>query len=95
MGGLVIPVEPWYWGDVVFPAAGRDTPFLMLRCYMDESGLGKNVQEVLCRNSLCMPLQEPWGLVLDEYGVDEFKSKSFLDCGARRRAGGRLQRLVV
>ena len=80
----MIPIEPWYWGDVVCPAAGSETPFLMLRCYMDESGLGKNVQEVLCciagvqcRNSLCMPLQEQWGLVLEKYGVDEFKSKAF------------------
>ncbi len=56
----------------------------MLRCYMDESGLGKNADEVVCciagmqcRNSLCIPLQEQWGLKLRDYGIDEFHSKEF------------------
>jgi hypothetical protein len=64
--------------------ASPDTLFTVLRSYLDESGLGKNVQEVLCciagfqcRNSLCIPFQDQWGKTLAEYGIDEFKSKQF------------------
>lgn len=75
-------IESWYWGELFDARPG--TLFSMLRCYMDESGLGKNVQEVVCciagfqcRNSLCYPFQEEWKAVLLEYGIDEFKSKQF------------------
>lgn len=81
-GNAVIPEFSWAWGELF--DAGPNTLFTMLRSYMDESGLGKNLEEVLCciaglqcRNSRCPSLKEQWRLTLLEYKIDEFKAKQF------------------
>ncbi len=54
----------------------------MLKFYMDESGLGKNVDERVCgiagfvtQNSSWKGFHKQWQHLLREYELDEFKSK--------------------
>ncbi len=56
----------------------------MLKCYVDESGLGKNQDEIVCcvagffsRNAHWGKFQKHWRALLKKYGLDEFKAKDF------------------
>ena len=66
--------------------------FVMLKFYMDESGLGKNRDEKICcvagfvaLNSNWKKFQKHWRSLLNEYGLNEFHSKEFW---ARKADGG-------
>jgi hypothetical protein len=59
---------------------------------MDESGLGKQVSDVICciagfqgRNPLWISFEEEWARTLEQYGIDEFHAKEFW---ARDASGG-------
>jgi hypothetical protein len=82
----------WYLDQLVHPEASEDTIFVMLKFYMDESGLGKNTDEKVCcvagfvaKNADWKKFSKHWADLLGDYNLDEFHSKEFW---TRNNTGG-------
>ena len=85
--------DGWYLDELVDSNGDGENPlFLMLKFFMDESGIGKNRDEAVCciagfaaMNADWKKFAKHWEALLANYGLDEFHSKEFW---ARRPDGG-------
>jgi hypothetical protein len=76
--------SPWYLDQLVHPEAGRDTIFAVLKFYMDESGIYKGPEGMVCAvggfaatNSAWKKFIPKWAQLLRRHKLDEFHSKLF------------------
>ena len=74
----------WYFDQLIHPEAGSDTVFAVLKFYMDESGIHKSPEGMVCAvagfaasNSVWKKFTPQWAKLLRRYGLTEFHSKLF------------------